>query len=72
MIRSILELLAGYDNCIKMLSPTLKYDNDSIEYKVCMEMRNRYHFQMSIGKSVTRFNEINKCSFDFLNQFNYY
>ena len=30
-------------------------------------------FQMLIGKSVTSFNEINinKCSFDFLNQFNY-
>ena len=28
-------------------------------------------FQMLIGESVTRFNEINKCSFDFLNQFNY-
>ena len=28
-------------------------------------------FQMLIGKSITHFNEINKCSFDFLNQFNY-
>ena len=28
-------------------------------------------FQMLIGKSVTHFNEILKCSFDFLNQFNY-
>ena len=28
-------------------------------------------FQMLIGKSVTLFNEINKCSCDFLNQFNY-
>ena len=28
-------------------------------------------FQMLIGKSVTHFNKINKCSFDFLNQFNY-
>ena len=28
-------------------------------------------FQMLIWKSVTHFNEINKCSFDFLNQFNY-
>ena len=28
-------------------------------------------FQMLIGKSVTHFNEINKSSFDFLNQFNY-
>ena len=28
-------------------------------------------FQMLIGKSVIHFNEINKCSFDFLNQFNY-
>ena len=27
--------------------------------------------QMLKGKSVTNFNEINKCSFDFLNQFNY-
>ena len=28
-------------------------------------------FQMLIGKYVTHFNEINKCSFDFLNQFKY-
>ena len=28
-------------------------------------------FRMLIGKSVTHFNEINKSSFDFLNQFNY-
>ena len=27
-----------------MFSLTLKYDNDSIKYKACMEMRNRYHF----------------------------
>ena len=52
-----------------MLSLTLKYDNDSIKYEVCMEKKNRYHF--SNGKSVTHFNVINKCSFDFLNQFNY-
>ena len=29
---------------MKMFSLTLKHDNDSIKYKVCMEMRNRYHF----------------------------
>ena len=28
-------------------------------------------FQMLIGKSVTHFNEIKKCSIDFLNQFSY-
>ena len=28
-------------------------------------------FQMLIGKSATHINEINKCSFDFLNQLNY-
>ena len=69
---AFLELLAGCVNRIKMFSLTWKYDNDSIKYKVCMEMRNRnIIFQMLIGKSVTHFNEINKCSFDFLNQFNY-
>ena len=61
-------MLAGCVNCIKMFSLTLKYDNDSIKYKVCMEMRNQNSiFQMLIGKSVTHFNEINKCSFDSLN-----
>ena len=54
-----------------MFSLTLKYDNDSIKYKVCMKMRNQYLFQMLIGKSVAHFDEINKCSFDFLDQFNY-
>ena len=60
---AFLELLAGCVTCIKMLSLTVKYDNDSIKYKVCMEML--------IGKSVTNFNDINKCSFDFFNQFIY-
>ena len=41
---AFLKLLAGCVNCIKMFSLTLKYDNDSIKYKVCMEMRNGYHF----------------------------
>ena len=62
-----------------MFSLTLKYDNDSIKYKICMEMRNWDHFSNVDrnfldfpGKSVTHFNYINKCSFDFLNQFNYW
>ena len=28
-------------------------------------------FEILMGKSVIHFNEINKCSFDFLNQINY-
>ena len=51
-----------------MLSLTLKYDNDSI--KSVWKWEIDIIFQMLIGKSVTHFNEINKCSFDFLNQFN--
>ena len=42
--KHFLELLAGCVNCIEMFSLTLKYDSDSIKYKVCMEMRNRYYF----------------------------
>ena len=41
---AFLELLAGCVNCINMLSLTLKYDNDSVKYEVCMKMRNRHHF----------------------------
>ena len=73
MIKSIfrIQLLAGCVNCIKMFSLTSKYDNDSINMKSVWKWEIDIIFQMLIGKSVTHFNEINKCSFDFLNQFNY-
>ena len=35
-----------------MFSLTLKYDNDSIEYKVCMKMGNRYHF-LNVNRKIS-------------------
>ena len=66
---AFLELLGGCVNCIKMFSLKLKYDIDSI--KSVWKREIDIIFQMLIGKSVTHFNEINMCSFDILNQFNY-
>ena len=49
---------------------TLKYDNDSI-IKSVWKWEIDITFQRLIGKSGTHLNEINKCSFDFLNQLNH-